>query len=56
MKPITIYFFLFIAVIAIALPTVNNIKKSPLGTQLELNRMEKEEALRQLSQWKELSS
>ena len=50
MKPITIYFFLFIAVIAIALPTVNNIKKSPLGTQLETNRIQKEAALQQLSQ------
>ena len=49
MKPLTFYLFLFVAVIAIALPTINNIKKSPLGTQLELNRMEKAATLKELS-------
>ena len=55
MKAPTLYFLLFIGVLAIALPTVNNIRKSPLGTQLEINRIQKEEALRQLSQWKQLN-
>ena len=50
MKALTLYFLVFVGILAIALPTMNNIRKSPLGTQLELNRMQKEEALRQLSQ------
>jgi hypothetical protein len=56
MKAPTLYFLLFIGVLAIALPTVNNIRKSPLGTQLETNRIQKEAALQQLSQWTEPSS
>ena len=55
MKAPTLYFLLFIGVLAIALPTMNNIRKSPLGTQLELNRMQKEEAFHQLSQWNQLN-
>ena len=50
MKPLTLYLLLIMGVVAIALPTMNNIRKSPLGTQLELNRMEKEATLKELSQ------
>ena len=50
MKALTLYFLFFIGFIAIAVPIMNNIQKSTLGNQLELNRMQKEEALRQLSQ------
>ena len=50
MKPLTLYLLLIMGVVAIALPTVNNIRKSPLGTQLETNRMQKEAVLQQLSQ------
>ena len=50
MKAPTLYFLLFIGVLAIALPTVNNIRKSPLADQLETNRLQKEAVLQQLSQ------
>ena len=55
MKALTLYFLFFVGVLAIALPAMNNIRTSPLGNQLELNRMQKESALHQLSQWSQLN-
>jgi len=55
MKALTLYFLFFVGVLAIALPAMNNIRKSPLGNQLENNRMQKEAVLQQLSQWKQLN-
>ena len=50
MKALTLYFLFFVGALAIALPAMNNIRTSPLGNQLENNRMQKEAVLQQLSQ------